>query len=173
MFILRRLGLAIGLLVAAVTSQLPEYAQQYRQRLGGAIDEINRMLADFDADAAREHMTRAQGVEALRRNPDRFVSQRGLRLAESKARVIRLDDQLKGFEKAGSFGRLVAMARDYDAGIAARAWESFEPALPLTLEGLVAALSGFFAALAIWRMVLWPLNRRRRRSVLHSGVSRA
>ena len=43
LFVLRRLGLAIGLLVAAVASQAPEFAQQYRQRLGGAIDEINRM----------------------------------------------------------------------------------------------------------------------------------
>lgn len=169
MFILRRLGLALGLFVAAITSQLPEYAQQYRQRLGGAIDEINRMLADFDADASRENMTRRQGIETLRRNPDRFISQRGLRLEESEARVARLDDQLKDFQQAGSFGRLAVMAREYDAGIAARAWESFEPAMPLTIEGFVAAAAGFFGALALWRMILWPLNRRRRRRKLQPG----
>lgn len=162
MFILRRLGLAFGLLAAAIFSQLPEFAQQYRQRLGGAVDEIARMLADFDLDAANNRMTRDQAVDALRNNPDNLVSQRGVRLRQSEERVRRLDEQLKAFQSAGSFGRLVVLARDYDSGIAARAWNVFEPAMPLTIEGFTAAAAGFFGALGLWRLMLWPMNRRRR-----------
>ena len=32
----------IGLLLGFVLSQTPEFAQQYRQRLGGAVDELQR-----------------------------------------------------------------------------------------------------------------------------------
>ena len=30
-----------------LTSQLPEFAQQYRQRLGGAIDALEQVMTDF------------------------------------------------------------------------------------------------------------------------------
>ncbi|MBV9433737.1 MAG: DUF2937 family protein, partial [Hyphomicrobiales bacterium] len=36
----RTLSLAIALLAALAFSQLPEFTQQYAQRLGGAIDEL-------------------------------------------------------------------------------------------------------------------------------------
>ena len=55
---LRWLGrLAVGIAAAAgalTASQLPEFAQQYRQRLGGALEELRQVVADFDADAERQ-----------------------------------------------------------------------------------------------------------------------
>jgi len=45
--------------LALAGSQIPEFAQQYRQRLGGAIDELNRMIAQFDSEAAGQSLTRA------------------------------------------------------------------------------------------------------------------
>ena len=45
--------MAFGLAGALTLSQAPEFAQQYRQRLGGALDELRRVVADFDADAAK------------------------------------------------------------------------------------------------------------------------
>ena len=51
--IARTVGLAFGLLGGLVASQAPEFGQQYRQRLGGAIDELNRVVARFDEDARR------------------------------------------------------------------------------------------------------------------------
>jgi hypothetical protein len=41
-----RLALFFGLLLAVAASQIPEYAQQYRQRLGGAIDELQTISPD-------------------------------------------------------------------------------------------------------------------------------
>ena len=50
----RRLAAAIGLLFALLGMQGPEFTQQYRQRLGGALDELKRAVSVFDADAARQ-----------------------------------------------------------------------------------------------------------------------
>ena len=49
--ILRALTLAGGLTGAAVSSQFPEFSQQYTQRLGGAVDALAVVVADFDAMA--------------------------------------------------------------------------------------------------------------------------
>ena len=46
----RRLALAIAVLAGLIGSQAPEFAQQYRQRLGGALEELNRIVSEFDAE---------------------------------------------------------------------------------------------------------------------------
>ena len=48
--ILRALTLAAGLTGAAGASQFPEFSQQYVQRLGGAVDELTRFVAEMQTD---------------------------------------------------------------------------------------------------------------------------
>ena len=163
--IVRTLALTTGLAGALAASQLPEYAQQYRQRLGGAIDEIARVMAEFDADAARLGMSREHGIDRLARNPDSFVVDRAGRLREDSARLARLQRQLASMQQAGPFARVAVMARDADAAIAQRAWESFEPAVPVTMEGAVLGAAGFLGGFGLMRFILWPVGRRRKQQV--------
>jgi len=44
----RTLGILGGLALGLTLSQFPEYAQQYVQRLGGAVDELRIIVEDFD-----------------------------------------------------------------------------------------------------------------------------
>ena len=173
MFILRWLSIGFALISGVFTSQLPEFSQQYRQRLGGALDELNHMLADFDQDAKASNMNRAQGIDKLRSESDNFIKQRGQRVAETDVRAAKLTRQQENFQSAGPFTRMAVMARDYDAGIASRAWENFKPAVPVTLEGLVSALAGFIAGLGIWKFFGMPFTLRRRRLALKQQGSTA
>jgi hypothetical protein len=170
--IVRRLVFVLALMFGAVTSQLPEFAQQYRQRLGGAIDELQRMLGDFDRDAASAGMDRGQGIKRLRDDADPFVQQRGQRVGEAEARASRLQSQMQAFSSAGSFGRLTSLARDFDPGVAQRAYESFEPAVPLTAEGGATAATGFLAALVLLRLITGLPARLRRRRRTRASISR-
>ena len=58
----RRLALAIALIAGLIGSQAPEFAQQYRQRLGGALDELKHALAEFESVDAGS----LRGTNALR-----------------------------------------------------------------------------------------------------------
>jgi hypothetical protein len=157
--ILRRLALFIGLTFAFLTSQLPEYAQQYRQRLGGALDELNRMLVEFDSDAARLQMNREQGIARLGANADEFARQRAERVREDSARAARLQRQLVAFENAGPLARLHVLASEFDPAIAARAWSVYEPAIPATGEGATLAGAGFLTGWGLLRLL--SLRRRK------------
>lgn len=59
----RMLTMAMALLGGVFFSQAPEFAQQYRQRIGGALDELKIMISEFDAQptttasTARRHST--------------------------------------------------------------------------------------------------------------------
>ena len=161
--ILRRIVLFLSLFLALIASQVPEFAQQYRQRLGGAIDELNRIIAAFDADAARMQLDRSAGLDRLRTNADAFVRQRGEQISGDIDRAARLEQQLQAQQQAGPFWRLATFARTYEPDIARRAAEAFEPAVPVTAEGLVATIAGFLSGWVGGRLLIAPAERRRRR----------
>jgi hypothetical protein len=62
----RRLALAIAVLAGLIGSQGPEFAQQYRQRMGRALEELNRIVSEFDAEVRGQNMTRAEGLKTAR-----------------------------------------------------------------------------------------------------------
>ena len=171
MFLLRRTGLFFALLAGVVTSQLPEFAQQYRQRLGGAIDELQRFMDNFDQDVKSRSLTRAQGIETLMRNPDPLVAQRAHRLRETETRLAKLKDQNETMKDAGSFRRIAVMVNMFDPFIARRTYQFHEPAVPLNMEGLVTALAGFFAGLGLWKFFAWPIKTIRARRRKFAGAT--
>lgn len=163
--ILRRIVFFIALVLGLAGSQVPEFAQQYRQRLGGHVDELNRSLAAFDAEVARMNLSRDTGIERLAGNPDGLARQRGEQLRADAERAARLERQLHAYEQAGPFWRLATFAREYEPEIARRAADHFEPAVPVTAEGLTAAIAGFLLGWLGGRAVIAPVQRRRRRKL--------
>ena len=73
----RSLGLVGGLALGVALSQFPEYAQQYTQRLGGAVDELRVITSDFDRAAAQSGLTREQALARYQQSPDQFLTGRG------------------------------------------------------------------------------------------------
>ena len=166
--IAKTLGLAFGLIGGIVASQGPEYAQQYRQRLGGGIDELRRVVSRFDADAQRAGLTRESAIERLRADREDLVRRRGEAMRAEAERLERLERQREAFAAAGPFGRLAVLAREADTDLARAAFQDFEPAVPTTSEGLVSALIGFIVGWGLARLLGLPLRWlfvRRRRTV--------
>ncbi len=144
--LVRRLALAIGLFCALVGSQLPEFAQQYRQRLGGAIDELNRLIGEFDSEAGAQSMTQAQGIDRLKNNADDLARQRGAAMESDVSRVIRLGHQRDAFQSAGPLRRLVALIENFDPPTAAQAIADYEPAVPITSRPSSSPAPPWFSA---------------------------
>lgn len=160
--VFRTLGLALGLLGGGIAAQGPEFAQQYAQRLGGALDELGRVVAGFEQDAAATGNTRAGAVDRLRRNPDALVARRGEAARGDIERLARLSGQQQALNAAGGpMGRLAALIRDPDLPLARATYQDYAPAIPTTADGLIAGALGFLATWAGWR-VLIDLGRRLR-----------
>ncbi|MDA7427848.1 DUF2937 family protein [Primorskyibacter aestuariivivens] len=160
---LRALTLAGGITGAAGLSQFPEFSQQYAQRLGGAVDELSRVVAEFDADAAGVGLTRDAALQDLAKG-----GELGAARAETMARTIerydRLSADLEALQGAGPFTRAYLAARMTDRDVAQRAMENFKPAVPATFEGAVFAgvgfLTGLFVLGAMFAILKWPFRRR-------------
>ena len=158
----RRLALAIAVLAGLIGSQGPEFAQQYRQRLGGALEELNRIIAEFDAEARAQNLTPAEGLSRLEGNADPLARERGQDMAAAIDRARRLGAQLRAIDSGGPLTRLYVVVKDFDPEIAQSALDNYEPAAPLSLGALAAAGFAAFWGWAATHLVAWPFRRRSR-----------
>ncbi|MEP1520778.1 DUF2937 family protein [Ascidiaceihabitans sp.] len=162
--ILRALTLAGGLAAGAATSQFPEFSQQYAQRLGGAVDALSQVVADFDASAAQEGLTRSAALDQM--NGTAFVERRRKDMERTFDRHAKLSADLDALQGQGPFTRAYHAARMTDGDVAGAAWDNFQPALPLNFAGAVFAGVGFLAGMiglgAVLAVLRWPLRFMRR-----------
>lgn len=159
----RRFAVAIGLLAAGLASQVPEFAQQYRQRLGGAIDELSAVLSEFDAQAGAQSLSREQGIARLQANHETLARQRGESLALAVERRDRMVRQQTALATAGPVAQYAVLAADIDGPIARQAFGDYQPALPATTTGVVAAVLGFVAGWMLTHLAGLLVARPRRR----------
>lgn len=137
---LRILTLVGGLSGAAGLSQFPEFSQQYAQRLGGAVDALEQVVADFDASASAEGLSRDAALEQMVGSA--FVERRRADMQRTITRYELLQGQIVALEQAGPFMRAYH-APQMDPEIARAAWAAFQPAVPLTFAGGVFGAVGF------------------------------
>jgi hypothetical protein len=158
----RRLALAIAVLAGLIGSQAPEFAQQYRQRLGGALEELNRIVSEFDSEVRRQNLSRAEALKRLEDNSDQLARERGEDMNKAIERAERLNEQIGAMNSAGPLMRLYVVATSFDPEVAQSTPDAYEPAEPLSLGALTA---GGLAALWGWaatRLIAWPFNRHSR-----------
>ncbi len=161
----RVVGLAISLAGLAVGSQAPEFAQQYRQRLGGAVEELRSVVTQFDADAASSGLSRELALQRMIGDEQQLVRDRGVSMTAVTGRFERLAAQQSALEQTDDLLRPFHVLRSPDTKIVSDAWEIFKPAVPLTIAGAVWGGVG-----AVVMLVAWLLGLRGARAMRRQGL---
>ena len=154
--------LAGGLAVGAGTSQFPEFSQQYAQRLGGAVDALSEVVADFDTSAAAEGLSRSEALVQM--TGADFIERRRTDMERIFDSHAILTEDLELLAEAGPFMRAYYVARFTDGDVTSAAWDAFQPAVPLNLTGAIFASFGFLVGLittsSLLAVIRWPFRRR-------------
>lgn len=145
--VMRAMALAAGVAGGVGMSQFPEFSQQYAQRLGGAVDELERQVQRYEMDAQKVGMSLPELIDQLGNEGELSKTQAG-NMSNDIVRRDRLEAALQALQDAGPFSRLRLSGHMLDRDIAARAYENFKPAVPATFEGAAFAGGGFFAGWA-------------------------
>lgn len=140
---IRVMALAAGVCGAATFSQAPEFAQQYEQRLGGAVDALHQVVADFDASAQAEGLSRADALASMIGSD--FVARRRADMERTIDRYDRLSSDLAKLKTPGG-----ALMLNFDPTLAKQTWTAFKPAAPLTPSGIGFGAAGFVSGLTLW-----------------------
>ncbi|MBE7734051.1 DUF2937 family protein [Devosia faecipullorum] len=155
-----------GIALAATLSQFPEYAQQYTQRLGGAVDELRVITEDFDRAATQEGLDRQAALQRYNNSSDSFLAGRGDSMGRTFQRYEHLSQTLARIEGAGPIERLQSLPAYLDSDVGRRTLDAYKPAMPVTLEGVLYAGAGFMLGYlllsALVRFCALPFRRRGR-----------
>jgi hypothetical protein len=142
---------AISVVFAVLFGQAPEFAQQYAQRLGGAIDELDRIVMHFDEDSRRSGFDRPGALALMGRNQEQLIRDQATRMSDTIERLAKLRAQQSAMNQPGSFTRVVAFANGYDQDTASRTWRDFQFALPFSVDAILFMDAGFIVSL----LLLW------------------
>jgi len=150
----RMLAMLGGLALAVCFSQFPEYAQQYTQRLGGAVDVLRGEVARIDADAAANALSRAQYLERYTSAADPIFSNDGQNKLELIGRYETLQETLERITGASAMERFNLLPQFFDTEIGGRTLDNYKPAVPVTVEGFLYALFGFLLGYAVVSVIV-------------------
>jgi hypothetical protein len=168
--LLDRLLCVVG---AVLFSQLPEFIQQYLQRLGGHLDEARRQLEQFRAVAAQSDLSLDQLIARSLGSGEPTVAQLGRVIQETMARVDALAAADAAIRQASMLSRPFVFLRHLDFSIVHATWMIFKPAVPTTVEGLFYSACGVLLALAFyhWGVKLTIRRALRRRAERRAGAT--
>jgi len=155
--LLDRLLCVVG---AVLFSQLPEFIQQYLQRLGGHLDEARRQLEQFRAVAAQSDLTLDQLIARNLGSGEPTVARLGRVIQATTERVDALAAADAAIRQASMLSRPFVFLRHLDFSIVHATWTIFKPAVPTTVEGLFYSACGVLLALAFYHGgVKLPIRR--------------
>jgi hypothetical protein len=151
--LLDRIILVASIIVAGC---IPSFIAQYRQRLGGRLDQVRADLSLFQEIANRYHGGSLEKlIEAHLASADRTFHDEGIAIKTMVETAQRLEQAVSALN-ADLVHQLLYLLRHGEAQIARPTWDVFQPAFPLTIESVVFALS---VGVAIWLLflALWHL----------------
>ncbi|MGO7363633.1 DUF2937 family protein [Rhizobium leguminosarum] len=141
--IARIITIVAGLAGGTAFSQAPEFAQQYRQRIGGSIDELRVIVEDFNTQAAEHHLDRQQALNAYALSSDNFLRDRGVSMQSTITRYETLLSQQLHLGTAAPVAKSFVLLGNADDVVFANTWRDFVPGVPVSFAGLVWGAIGF------------------------------
>jgi hypothetical protein len=154
--ILDRIILVIGVVAAGC---IPSFIAQYRQRVGGQLDQVLHDIAPFQAIANQfHHGSLLELIQYHLVSPDQTFHDEGAALQGMVDSAGQLRQALLALN-TDLFHQLIYMLTKADPHIAHATWELFSPAFNLTPQSVVFAI---VVGVAIWLVFLavWMLLGR-------------
>jgi hypothetical protein len=154
----RMLTMAAAILGGVFFSQAPEFAQQYRQRIGGALDELKVMITQFDTQANHHGLGRQEALNVYAASPETFLRKQGDTMRGIFQRYDTLLEQQDELLKASLPIKPFVVMRNADPTTLSNTWRDYVPAVPIDAAGLTWAGSGFFAGWLLAGILGFLLN---------------
>ena len=157
---------------AAVTTQAPEFMQQYTQRLGGWLDSYTKLIADLDARATQYNMSREDYIAALRTSPDPKVVAEANNIAQYPVFQKRLEEAHTALTEAPSWKKGLVFVQNMQTPLLEAVYGDYKPAVPTTVEGAAYGGAGFGVGAILVSILMLLLKQLRRLLALPAAMIR-
>ena len=150
--ILDKLVFGLGLLAGGI---FPSYIIQYRQRLGGLVDQVSLDLRPFQEIANRYH---DGSIDALIRHHlnsnDPTFKDEGVAIRLMADSYQQLSDTYAALDTS-LINQMIYLATNIDEQLFQSTWADFSPAFVTTVDALICAFITAFLFSLILHGILW------------------
>lgn len=163
--LLRDLCLILAVLVGLTGgSQVSSFIDAYAQRLGGAVDELDRQAAAHRDEAAAQNLTLEAYLERHETNADPAIRGSGRRISAMLVRLSALQEARAALEAAGPWSRPAVAMAHADSAVLANAYADWRPGLTIDPRwGAVGAGLAWALFWAVSMLLSCGLRRPRHR----------
>ena len=144
-------------------SQVSSFVDAYAQRLGGAVDELERQVTAHRTEAEAQNLTLEAYLERHRTNADPAIQGSGRRLTTMVERLEDLQAARTDLATAGPWTRPAVALRHSDSEILGNAYAEWRPGLTIDPRwGLVGAVLAWMLFGAVSTLLVRGFRRPRR-----------
>ena len=148
--ILDRLCIVAG---AFFGSQIPQFMQQYSQRLAGHVSELQKLIDQLRQAASLSHKTLDQYILKFLSSADPDFAHQGQFMQGIVHRWEELNQALVHLSQSSAWQRPLIFFKDLQLDIAQSTLAAFQPGINLNLEGMCYAGLGVFLGWLFYQFV--------------------
>lgn len=142
-----------GIAGALLLSQFPLFMQQYTHELSGHVAELHRQVGAMREVAHQGGKSLEAFILKFVANADPDIHAQGQLMQQMLHRWHQLSDGLTALQHAALWERPFLFLKSLDNGVVHDTWRSFEPGLPLTIEGACYAFAGLLIGTALFKLI--------------------
>lgn len=149
--ILDRIFVLIG---AFLGSQLPQFMEQYIQRLAAHIAELNHLIEKLRGIASLSNKTLEQYIGKFLNSSDSDFTLQGQFMEEMVSRWATLTSSWNQITQSSLWMKPYVFLREMNSSLVESTWKGFQPGISLTVEALCYTLLGAFFGFIIYQILL-------------------
>jgi hypothetical protein len=157
MRLVRDLILLVFVLAGAIGgSQVPQFVQQYLQRLGGALQIAQEFVGKYEPLARSEGLTIDAFARQLADSADPKAARLGQAVLGQVERTAALEEHAELLTAAAPLVRPWELIRHHDAELLAGTWRDYRYTLTLDpVFGAAGAFAGLLLTAMLWSTLVW------------------
>jgi hypothetical protein len=134
---------AFSIVGAVAFAQFPQFLQQYVQRMGGHISELEGQVGFMSKSAEASSLTLQEYIQKFTESKlDPVFSRQGMIMQNMVDRYNQLSSALNSLQDATIYKKPLIFITHLSTDIAHETWNTYQPGVPTTLEGLAYAAVG-------------------------------
>ncbi len=134
-------------------SQIPQFMQQYSQRLAGHVAELRQLIDQLTRVAAHSNKSLEEYIQKFLVSNDADFSHQGHFMQGMVNRWEELNGALLHLTQSSAWTRPLVFMKDLQTDIAHSTFASFQPGINFTAEGLCYAGIGSLMGWAVYQLV--------------------
>lgn len=138
---------------AFLGSQIPEFLQQYVQRLAGHVDELKYIIDQLSQLASASNKSLEQYIQKFVHSSDLDFVKQGEFMQALVTRWQNLNDSLRSLAQSSYFERPFVFLKEMNYPIAQETFYSYQAGINLTLEGLGYTAIGIIVGILLYQLI--------------------